>query len=250
MTPEPSFPEFKRHAVQPVECFKRGWDLIKDQYWLFVGMSLVGLLIGNAVPLGILMGPMMCGLYLALLKRHAGETVEFGALFKGFDYFVDGMIAGILHAIPIILIILPFYVFMFAAQFAMMASGGSNGAPNPAAAFGFLAVIGIGLPIMLILLMIVSVGFVFVYPLIVDRRLSGVNAVKHSFKAGMANFWSLFGLLLLNGLVVLAGACACIIGMYFVLPITFAAQAVAYTQVFGSAPRPALNTPPPPPSFN
>lgn len=249
MTPEQNFPEFKRHAVRPVECLKQGWELIKDQYWLFVGMSVVGLLIGNAVPLGILMGPMMCGLYLAFLKRQAGETIEFGTLFKGFDYFVDGMIAGILHSIPVIIVVIPFYVFMFAAQFAMMASS-RNGEPEPAAALGFLAVIGIGLPIMLILLIILSVGFVFAYPLIVDHRLSGVNAVKHSFKAGLANFWSLFGLLMLNGLLGIAGALLCYVGLFFVLPVTFAGLAVAYMQVFGAAPRRSFNTPPPPPSFN
>ena len=248
MTPDQTLPEFKRHAVQPVECLKRGWELIKEQYWLFLGMTVVGVLIGNAVPLGILMGPMMCGLYLAFLKRQNGETVEFGTLFKGFDFFVDGMIAGILHAIPVIAIIAPFYVFMFAAQITMAASS-RHGEADPTAAFGLLAVVGIGLPIMLILLIIVSIGFAFAFPLIVDRRLSGVNAVKVSFKAGMANFWSVFGLLLLNGLVSIAGVCLCFVGVYFVMPVTFAALAVAYTQVFGSAPRASLYTPPPPPSF-
>jgi len=248
MTPDPNLPDFKRHAVQPVECLKRGWDLIRDQYWLFVGMTLVGLLIGNAVPLGILMGPMMCGLYLALLRRQRGEPVEFGTLFKGFDYFADGMIAGLLHAIPVVMIIVPFYIFMFAAQFAMIASGG-NGKPNPAVALGFLGVIGIGLPVMLILLLIVSIGFAFAFPLIADRRLSGINAVKLSFKAGMANFWSLFGLLLLNGLLSIVGVCFCFVGVYFVLPVTFAALAVAYTQVFGMASRQSPYSPPLPPSF-
>lgn len=248
MTPDQTFPEFKRHAVQPVECLKRGWDLIKDQYWIFVGMTLVGLMIGNAVPLGILMGPMMCGLYLALLKRQSGETIEFATLFKGFDFFVEGMIAGILHAIPLIIIIVPFYIVLMVAQFAMMGSS-RHGDPDPAALMGFFAILGVGLPVMFILLIVLSIGFAFAFPLIVDRRLSGVNAVKLSFKAGMGNFWSLFGLLLLNGLLGAAGALFCIVGMYFVLPVTFAALAVAYTQVFGSAPRAALYTPPPPPSF-
>lgn len=247
MTPDQTFPEFKRHAVQPVECLKQGWEMIKDQYWLFVGMSVVCVLIGNAVPLGILAGPMMCGLFLALLKQRAGEPVEFGTLFKGFDFFKDGMIAGVLHTVPMYLIIAPIYVIYVAMLVTMSASGGRG--QDPSAALGFMAVLGIWLPIMMILLIILSIGFAFVFPLIVDRRLSGVNAIKHSFKAGMANFWSLFGLLLLNGLLGFAGALVCGVGLYFVLPITFAALAVAYTQVFGSAPRASLRTPPPPPSF-
>jgi len=249
MTPDQNLPDFKRNAVQPVECLKRGWDLIKDQYWLFLGMTVVGVMIGNAVPLGILMGPIMCGLYLAFMKRLAGEPVEFGILFKGFDFFVDGMIAGILHAIPIVAIIVPFYIFMFVGQFAVAASS-RQGQADPTAAFAYLAVIGIGLPIMLILLIIVSIGFAFAFPLVADRRLSGMNAVKVSFKAGMANFWSLFGLMILNALLSIAGVLCCFVGVYFVMPVTFAAMAVAYTQVFGMAPRASIYTPPPPPSFN
>jgi len=250
MTPEQPMPEFERRAVKPIECLKRGWDLIKDQYWLFVGISIVGTIIGSAVPLGILMGPMMCGVYLSLLKKHAREPVEFGTLFKGFDYFVDGLIAALLHAIPMVIIIVPFYIFLFSAQMAMAMSSGRNGEPNPAALVAFLSVLGIGMPIMLLLIMLVSVGFAFTYPLIVDRKLSGLNAVKLSFKAAMGNFFPLFGLLLLNGLLGLGGALLCYVGLVFVLPITHAAMAVAYLQVFGAAPRASLYAPPPPPAFS
>ena len=43
--------EFKRNAVEPVECIKAGWNLIKSQYWLFAGIAVVGMLIGSVVPL-------------------------------------------------------------------------------------------------------------------------------------------------------------------------------------------------------
>ena len=42
--------------LKPVECLKSGWELIKDRYWLFVGMSVVGLLMGSAA-MGLLTGP-------------------------------------------------------------------------------------------------------------------------------------------------------------------------------------------------
>ena len=40
-------PEFRRKAVEPVECIKAGWNLIRNQYWLFVGLTVVGILIGD-----------------------------------------------------------------------------------------------------------------------------------------------------------------------------------------------------------
>src|SRR5688500_19482438 len=86
-------PTFTPGAVQPMVCLRAGYDLIRDQYWLFVGMCFVAILIGSAVPLGILMGPMMCGLYVAIFQKHRGKQVEFGILFKGFDYLAESIIA-------------------------------------------------------------------------------------------------------------------------------------------------------------
>src|ERR1044071_9987258 len=83
---------YNRKAVDPVECIKAGWELVKPQCWLFVGMTFIAFFIGSAVPLGILMGPMMCGIYLTCFARLRREPVEFGLLFKGFDFFGPSLI--------------------------------------------------------------------------------------------------------------------------------------------------------------
>jgi hypothetical protein len=168
MTPEIPF---RRGAVEPVECIKGGWEMIKNQYWLFVAMALVAILIGSAVPLGILLGPMMCGLYLTFFKARRGEPVEFSMMFKGFDYFGPSLIATLLHIIPIIAIVLPAYLLFYVSIFVSMAAQGSNGEPNPAALFGVMATFGIFWIVVLIVVVIISVGFTFAYPLIVDRKL-------------------------------------------------------------------------------
>src|SRR5437763_16109576 len=101
--------EFRRGVVAPVECIKEGWALIKDQYWLFLGISLVGILIGGAVPI-VLLGSMMIGIFLCLLQRQRGEQVEFGTLFKVFEQFVQVLVVAALKTIAIIIIIIPYYV--------------------------------------------------------------------------------------------------------------------------------------------
>jgi len=241
--------EFRRNAVEPIECIKAGLNLIKSQYWLFVGITVVGILIGSVVPLGILMGPMMCGIYLALFQTRRGQPIEFGVLFKGFDYFGDSLIATLLHLVPIIVILVPSYiifiVFYLGFLVAMSQGGGS---PNPAAILGFLGLVLVFWLVVFVLLIVLSVIFTFAYPLIVDRRLSGLDAVKLSIRAALANFWRLLGLLLITGLLNFAGALFCYVGAFFVLPIGFAAIAVAYEQVFGLG-EVQPNLPPPPPSF-
>lgn len=235
--------DFRRNAVEPVTCLKDGWELIRDQYWLFVGMSLVGIIIGSFVPFNILLGPMMCGLYLALFRRQRGEQVEFGDLFKGFDFFGPSVVATLLHMAPIVMIMVPFYILLILSTllFPDQKDFGQGG-------LAFIAVFVVFGTIMALVVMFITIGFIFTYPLIVDRKLSGIDAVKLSLKAAMANFWRLLGLLLLNGLVGFAGVLLCYVGVFLVLPVTFAAIAIAYNQVFGLGDfQPEL--PPPPPVF-
>lgn len=242
-------PEFKRNVVEPIECIKAGWNLIRSQYWLFVGITLVGLLIGSVVPMGILMGPMQCGIYLALLQTRRGQTIEFGTLFKGFDYFGESLIAALLHLVPMLLIIIPSYLVfvVFYAGFIVTMSQ-SGGEPNPAALLGFFGMVMVFWFVVFVFMILLSVVFTFAYPLIVDRRLKGFDAVKLSMRAALANFWRLLGLLLLTGLLTFVGMMFCYVGAIFVLPIGFAAIAAAYEQVFGLGDvRP--NVPPPPPTF-
>ena len=142
MTPEIPF---NRKAVEPVQCLKNGWELIKDQYWLFVGISAVGVLIGGAVPLGILLGPMMCGQYLTFFKKRRGEPIEFGTLFKGFDFFGPSLVATLLHVLPILAIVIPaYFLFYISMIVSMTAATQGGGEPNPAALFGVMGAFGLG----------------------------------------------------------------------------------------------------------
>jgi hypothetical protein len=245
-----SFPfneiSFNRNAVQPIECIKGGWELIRSQYWLFVGMTVVGVIIGSVVPLGILMGPMMCGIYLALFQTRRRQPIEFGLLFKGFDYFGDSVIATLIHIVPIVVIVVPAYLLFYVGMFGMMAA--SDGQPDPGAMLGLLGVFAIFWFVVMIAIIVLSVIFTFAYPLIVDRRLSGLNAVKLSIRAGFANFWRLLGMLILTGLMTFVGVLFCYVGAFLVMPISFAAIATAYEQVFGLG-EVQPNLPPPPPSF-
>lgn len=246
-----SFPfneiEFKRNAVQPSECIKAGWELIRSQYWLFVGMTVVGVIIGSVVPLGILWGPMVCGIYLALFQTRRGQPIEFGLLFKGFDYFGDAVIATLLHMVPMLIIIAPAYILYIVGMFGMMAAS-QNGEPNPGAMLGFFGIFGVVWLVIMLLMIVLSVVFVFAYPLIVDRRLKGFDAVRLSIRAGFANFWRLLGMLILTGLLTFAGVLLCYVGVFLVMPIGYAAVAAAYEQVFGLSEMQS-NLPPPPPSF-
>jgi uncharacterized membrane protein len=248
MNASPDSIPFRAGVIRPVECLKAGHELVRSQYWLFVGISAVGMIIAGVVPLGILMGPMMCGVYFTLFKHRRNQRIEFGDLFKGFDYFGESLIAALLHMVPIFVVLIPTYIVFYLSMFAMMAaSGGGNDPGLVLGFFGFWAIVWL---VLIAILILISVAFTFTYPLIVDRRLAGFDAIRLSFKAAKANFGGLLGLMLLSALLSFCGVLLCYVGAFLVMPITFGAVAVAYEQVFGlSEGTGQPDLPPPPPSF-
>ena len=236
--------EFRAGAVAPVECLKEGWATIKDRYWLFLGLALVAMLIGGAVPI-VLIGPMMCGLYLCLLAKMRGEPVEFDKLFKGFDYFVPGLVAAAIQTVPIFIVLVPSYVIFFAFTFATLPRDSYERSQGPPPLF-FVG-LTIFVTVILLLSLAIHVLFLFAYPLIVDRQLSGWEAIKTSARASMKNLGGILGLVLLNFGLGILGAICCYVGLIFVIPVSFASYAVAYRQVFPDMPR-TFPAPPPPPA--
>jgi hypothetical protein len=224
---------FNRGAVRPVECLKAAWELIKGQYWLFLGITAVGILVGSLGPMAILLGPMMCGIFLCLLARMRSEPFGFDLLFKGFDYFVQSLIATLIQIIPVMLVLVPFYLVFFFTFMNTMNRPRRRGAPPDPSEFYPVIILTVVLVVVAIVIgTLVGALFIFTYPLIVDRRLPGLDAVKLSFKAATANFGGVLGLVLLNMLMGFVGLLLCYVGAILVLPLHYASWAVAYRQVF------------------
>jgi hypothetical protein len=244
MNPNPH--EFRTGVIEPVACFKEGWALVKDQYWLFLGIVLVGMLIGGVIPI-VLLGAMMVGIYLCYFRKMRGETVEFGDLFKGFDYFSQGLIAALIQMIPMVVVMVPLYIIWIVFFVASMPRG-SRMSPSESQTF-FFTFFGFELVFIVIMMavgIVVHIFFLFAFPLIADKKLSGLDAVKLSIKAGKANLGGILRLLLLNMGLGILGMLACYIGVFALMPVTMAAQAVAYRRVFPETTQDFVSPPPPP----
>src|SRR5471032_2837984 len=102
--------DFQRRAVSPWTCLGEGWRLIRDEYWLFLGIAFVGIFIGSMAPLGLLVAPAMCGIHLCLLRREGDLPVRFEMLFDGFNYFVQSLIATLIVGVPTVVLFLLAYI--------------------------------------------------------------------------------------------------------------------------------------------
>ena len=216
--------QFNVGVIRPVECFKEAWELIKNDYWILVLIFLVGVFIG-AASLYILLGAMLCGIFNAYIKKIDGKPVSFEDLFKGFNFFAPSILL-------VIVIIVPSLVMMgviYAPFIAALAMGSKLSSDE------FFALLA-GSFVVDLLVSIVVISFhtllFFAFPLLVDRNLSAIDAMKTSARAVWLNLGGVVGLILVGAGINFVGALACGIGAYFTIPIVFAGNVLAYRKVF------------------
>jgi len=233
--------EFRTGVIRPVECMREGWELIKDQYWLFFGVTLVGMLIAGIVPFGILLGTMFCGIYYCLFQKMNGQAATFEGLFKGFNYFVPALIATLVFIIPAIILGIIAYIPLILMQIRMM----NEENPNPAEIFSYMGFFFVEMLVLWLILGSIHAFLFFAYPLIIERNLAGMDAFKLSAKAVWQNLGGVVGFIALEFLLGLIGYMVCFVGVYFTLPLMFAGALVAYRKVFPAPGNQNFNPPPP-----
>ena len=183
-------------------CVGRSWDLMTKNFWLVVATTaVVGIIEGcvNAVPyLGAVAGMVIAGvlhggLYLMFLKLIRGEKAEFGDAFAGFSLtFVQLMLAGLVVGLLI--------------------------------SAGILACILPGIYL--------AVAWLFTFPLVIDKKLDFWPAMELSRKVLTMHWGNMFLLLLVCGLVTLAGVLALCVGVLVAAPVAMAAIVYAYEDIF------------------
>ena len=234
--------EFRTGVINPIECVKEGFERIKRDYWLLFAIGLVGGVIGGFT-MYVLAGAMICGIMFAYLKAIDGKPVVFDDLWKGMNYFGPGLVVMLLLIVPAF----AYYFFVY-ITFVAAILGGSQG--GEAGMVGALVVIGIIDLVVLIAMVSFHTLLTFSFPLIVDRNLGAIDAMKTSARAVWQNLGGVAGLVVVNIGLMFLGYLALCIGLYFVIPIIIAGNAVAYRRVFPSLDSPANMNPPPPNSYN
>jgi membrane-anchored glycerophosphoryl diester phosphodiesterase (GDPDase) len=234
--------QFNVDVIKPVECLKEAWELVKPQYWILFAVTIIGVMIGGAT-IYILLGVMMCGIYLCYLQAVDGQKVEIETLFKNFKYFLPSLFLVIVMVVPAIIVMLVIYIPLLMA--AIMGSKLSE-SELMTLLFGSFAVE----VVVAIIMVCLHTLLMFAFPLIVDRNLSSFQAMKLSAKAVWKNLGGVTGIWVLMFLVNVAGMLALCIGVYFTIPIVFATQLVAYRKVFPKLNNQTFNAPPMPNAYN
>jgi hypothetical protein len=229
--------EFRTGVIKPIEIYKEAWEMIKPQYWLIFGVVIVGILVGGVIPI-VTIGPMMCGIFMCLLKVIDRKPMEFGDLFKGFDFLWKSLPISIAIMGPVLIFVVLIYIPMIG-----MAVAGSK--MSEAELVPFIAGVLIFEFIAAIVMVCFHTMLMFAFPLVADRGLSGIDAMKLSFKAVWKNLAGMAGLLGVGMLIAMVSYLAFCIGVYFAMPLIIMGQAVAYRKVFPALPESQFQPPPP-----
>ncbi len=222
-------PAFRSEAVAPLACISEGWAIIREQYWLFVLITGLAILIGGAVPI-VLTGPTYCGIFLCCFARQRGERVSLELFFRGFDYFVESLIASLCIMAIAMVIMLPFFLLLFAGMFGAQFAAAQ--AEQPEIMLYVMAGVLLLMVPMMILATLTWVLLLLAYPLIVEHRLKALDALRLALDGALANLGGLIVLdLLLTALMLVAALC-CYLPIFLVMPLYFAALAAAYRRIF------------------
>lgn len=229
--------EFNTGVISPVECVKEGWEIIKPDFWLLLGITFVAGLIGG-FSMYILLGAMICGMTYAYLKRIDGQSVAFDDLWKGFTWWLPGLVVTAFIVIPLFVVYAIIYV-----PIVMSAAMGSRMREDELVTM--LIVVGLVDLVLIVIMVCVHTLLMFSFPLIVDRNLGAIKAMTTSARAVLKNIGGVVGLIVVNFGLVFLGYLALCIGIYFVIPIIIAGQLVAYRRVFPRLNPQNFNPPPP-----
>lgn len=209
------------YELKPVELIKEAWANLKGlktTYWLasiiyvviYVAVVfLVKLVTGEAFDpesanfsfMGLIgelivilvMAPFGAGLFMIALKYSVGASVEVGELFKHFD-----------KALPLFLMTVLYYL-----------------------------AVGVGLVLLIVPGIYLMFALIMAAPLIIDKNMGVLEALKTSRKAVTHKWFSILGFSLLNVLVVFAGALALLVGLLWAVPLVMLAMAMLYRNMFG-----------------
>lgn len=236
--------ELEARATQgcPVDigtCISRAWSLVMANFGMVIGAALIILILQMAINLlpkamsaviGVLLGSVFNGgLFYFFLRVVRGEPPAFEDVFAGFRLaFVQLVLGGLVTTLLTVAVVA---VSALPAIGVGLAIGFNLTNPEPAQV---VMLIGIVVVCCIVPVTYLSVAWVFSMPLIIDQQIGFWEAMNVSRRSVHPRWWSVFGLLLVCGLVVLAGVLCCCVGFLVSWPISVAALAYAYEDLYGN----------------
>lgn len=212
-------------------CVSRSWRLVTQHFWPVVGSYFLVLIL-----------QLVIGQIMNLFDKHA--VLELSAAWRQ-EHRIPAQAAvtvGVFSLIPMLIGFLfnaglfNYYLKLIRGQptdIGDVFSGFSAVAGQILLAGFFSALLSlIGLLFCVLPGIYLSVGWAFVLPLVIDRRMNFWEAMELSRRVVTKHWFLVFALLVVLGLMAIAGALACCLPLLFSVPLCWVALMYAYEDIF------------------
>ncbi len=150
------------------------------------------------------------GLYRAAIQQAKGEAISVGHLFSAGDSFMGVLGLGILYIVASIVLGGVLFTLAFVSE-----------------------ELSILLSLFARLLQLVAAGFLFYsIPLIVDRKLGVIEAIRTSISTTRPQWWMYVLFVLVLTIIYVIGVIPCGLGLLVTIPLVLLASAAAYRDTF------------------
>jgi uncharacterized membrane protein len=223
-------------------CVSQGAELLKEKFGIVFGVTAIYLLIQGAIQglasipfigpvfsLGSLfvVGQLLAGTYLVILKVLRGQPAEVGELFVGFKAtYAQLLLTYLIMTLLIALAALPGALVMGVPVVIMLNRESVDAVLMTIAVVGFFVLL---LPVVYL-----SVVYSFSLALVIDKGVGFWQALETSRKVVNKHWFMVFGLLLVIGLINVVGILLCCVGLFLSMPLGFAALMYAYETLFSA----------------
>lgn len=242
-------PPYRATRIDIGGVLSRSWEVYNDQLWMCVAVFLLGLLVNYAaqvpsqianaalpaaqLPLSAIIFTNLLlfvfqfvfqtwigvGQTIFFLKVARGEAASAGMLFQGGPYLLRAILASLLFLLGLVAIAMLCAIPAVAVYFATKE-------PGPA--------IGVFVVVFLFPQLYAMLTFFQYFYLIVDRDLGVVESLSASREITRGNKLATFAVLLICGLLYIAGVFACCVGAIFTGAYAMLAMAVMYLAMSGA----------------
>ncbi len=233
------------------DVLSRSWQIFKPQMWKCIGvvvflivLNFAGQMLLNLVPvlvprdvdprvgsavffimwIGVMLLQIWLGIGQALfmLRVARGQDSSFNDVFQGGRWILPVIGASLVFGLAIGGVIA---LCMIPALITMAALGGNQGAA--------LVVFGVCALIAVVVLIVVTLRLSQFYYLIIDRGAGVMESLRLSVEVTRGNAGNLLVLGFMTWIINIAGALACLVGLFFTMPFTVLLFPVAYLALTG-----------------
>ena len=179
--------------AEPSRWISEGWNLVTGDLGNYAAISLIFFFL-NGVP--FIQGALIAGFHIFTMKKLMGRRSQLDDLFKGFNFFINTLIASLLIGL-----------FVFGGTLLCIIPG-----------------------------LVIAAMYKFTFLFIVDKRMDFWPAMQASHAVVKNDYFGFTMFLLLAFLVNVLGFLCFIVGLLVTIPATFAAITIAYKELVGFEP--------------